>query len=100
MALPSIVLLLAFVGGVFEMLLGTIFLSFGGDNFERNQVLAGLMISGAALATAGAAWLPLRSFMLPVTVASGRPPETGTGVGESLGEERVCEIGGVRGWAR
>src|SRR3990167_7206735 len=38
MALPSIVLLLAFVGGVFEMLLGTIFLSFGGDNLERNQI--------------------------------------------------------------
>src|SRR3546814_3650371 len=78
MALPSIVLLLAFVGGVFEMLLGTIFLSFGGDNFERNQVLAGLLISGAALTTAGAAWLHWRRFMVPITIAAGSAALTGT----------------------
>lgn len=78
MALPSIVLLLAFVGGVFEMLLGTVFVSFGGDNFERNQVLAGLLISGAALTTAGAAWLHWRRFMVPITVAAGSAALTGT----------------------
>lgn len=52
MALPSIVLLLAFVGGVFATLIGLIVAGFGGDNFGQNQVLAGLLISGAALATA------------------------------------------------
>ena len=70
MALPSIVLLLAFVGGVFEMLLGFIVMSIG-DNFDGNQVLAGLMISGAALATAGAAYLHWKRFMVPITVAAG-----------------------------
>ena len=72
MALPSIVLLLAFVGGVFEMLLGLIVMSFGGDNFgDNNQVLAGSLISGAALITAGAAWVHWRRFMVPITVAAG-----------------------------
>lgn len=100
MALPSIVLLLAFVGGVFEMLLGTVFMSFGGDNFERNQVLAGLLISGAALTTAGAAWLHWRRFMVPITVAAGSAALTGTvlalvvtAVGpENMGEQIIIPL--------
>ena len=71
MARPSIVLLLAFVGGVFEMLLGFIVLGFSGDNFEQNQVLAGLLIAGAGLATAGAAYMHWRRFIVPITVAAG-----------------------------
>lgn len=71
MALPSIVLLLAFVGGVFEMLLGFVVMGIGSDNFDGNQVLAGLLISGAALTTAGAAWMHWRRFMVPITVAAG-----------------------------
>lgn len=100
MALPSIVLLLAFVGGVFEMLLGTVFMSFGGDNFERNQVLAGLLISGAALATAGAAWLHWRRFMVPITVAAGSAALTGTALAlvvtavgpENMGEQIIIPL--------
>ena len=71
MALPSIVLLLAFVGGVFATLIGLIVAGFGGDNFGQNQVLAGLLISGAALATAISAWVHWRRFMVPITVAAG-----------------------------
>ena len=71
MALPSIVLLLAFVGGVFVTLLGLIFVSFGGDNFGQNHVVPGLLVSGAALATAGAAWYHWRRFMVPITIAAG-----------------------------
>lgn len=79
MALPSIVLLLAFVGGVFAMLLGTIFVALGGDGFDgENQVLAGLLIAGAALTTAGAAWLHWRRFMVPITVAAGSAALTAT----------------------
>ncbi|MCR2833274.1 hypothetical protein [Parerythrobacter lacustris] len=72
MALPSIVLLLAFVGGVFACLLGFIVMAFSGDDFgNTNQTLAGLLVAGAALATAGAAFLHWRRFMVPITVAAG-----------------------------
>ena len=71
MALPSIVLLLAFVGGVFATLLGAIFVAYGGDNFGNNHVVPGLLISGAALATAGAAYVHWKRFMVPITVAAG-----------------------------
>ncbi len=71
MALPSIVLLLAFVGGVFATLLGLVFVAFGGDNFGEDHVVPGLMIAGAALATAASAWLHWRRFMVPITVAAG-----------------------------
>ena len=71
MALPSIVLLLAFVGGVFATLIGLIFVAFGGDNFGENHVIPGLMVAGAALATAASAWVHWRRFMVPITVAAG-----------------------------
>ena len=72
MALPSIVLLLAFVGGVFATLLGFIVMSFGGDNFGNgNEVLGGLLVAGSGLLTAGAAWMHWRRFMVPITVAAG-----------------------------
>ena len=91
MALPSIVLLLAFVGGVFEMLLGFIVMNFSGDNFEQNQVLAGLLFSGAALATAGAAWAHWRRFMVPITIAAGAAALAATAIGlivTAIGPER------------
>ncbi len=72
MALPSIILLLAFVGGVFAMLLGFIVMAFDGDNFGNgNEVLGGLLIAGSGLLTAGAAWMHWRRFMVPITVAAG-----------------------------
>ena len=71
MALPSIVLLLAFVGGVFEMLLGFVFLFFGGDGFEAQPEIAGLLIAASGLITAGAAWVHWSRFMVPITVAAG-----------------------------
>jgi len=72
MALPSIVLLLAFVGGVFATLLGFIVMSFSGDSFGNgNEVLGGLLVAGSGLLTAGAAWLHWRRFMVPITVAAG-----------------------------
>ena len=67
MALPSIVLLLAFVGGVFAAQLGVIV-----DLAENdNDRLAAGMIAFSALITAGAAWLHWRRFMVPITVAAG-----------------------------
>lgn len=67
MALPSIILLLAFVGGVFFTQLGVIAEVADNDN-ER---LAAALVAVSALITAGMAWLHWRRFMVPITVAAG-----------------------------
>ena len=72
MALPSIVLLLAFVGGVFEMLLGFVVMSVAMDDPSAGmQVVTGLLIAGSALLTAAAAFVHWRRFMVPITIAAG-----------------------------
>lgn len=76
MALPSILLLLAFVGGVAATLIGVVVVN--GDWIERavgdseplkTQVAAGIG-AGVGIAAAGAAWLHWRRFMVPITVAA------------------------------
>ena len=72
MALPSIVLLVAFVGGIFAMLLGliaAIYENAPGGQPDDAEILP--WVSGAALLTAGAAWLHWRRFKVPITVAAG-----------------------------
>ncbi|WP_095011659.1 hypothetical protein [Tsuneonella mangrovi] len=69
MALPSIVLLLAFVGGVFEMLLGFMVMAFGDIDHPTRAVT--MLFAGIPLLTAGAAWLHWRNFQVPITVAAG-----------------------------
>ena len=69
MALPSIVLLLAFVGGVLEALVGLLVMAFQSQG--DNERLAAVLFAGAGLLTAGAAWLHWRRFMVPITVAAG-----------------------------
>ncbi|WP_114520463.1 hypothetical protein [Altererythrobacter sp. ZODW24] len=72
MALPSIVLLLAFVGGVFATLLGTLVLALGSDNFGKgDEMFIASLVSGSALLTAGAAWMHWRRFKVPITIAAG-----------------------------
>ncbi len=67
MALPSILLLLAFVGGVFAAILG-----FGVAILESgNDQLGAVVVSVSALLAAGAAFLHWRRFMVPITVAAG-----------------------------
>ena len=67
MALPSIVLLLAFVGGVAATMIGE--LVHLDPNFsDRVNALIG---AGIALVTAGAAWVHWRRFMVPITIAAG-----------------------------
>ncbi|MFA6219509.1 MAG: hypothetical protein WC692_06990 [Erythrobacter sp.] len=77
MALPSIILLLAFVGGIFVGLLGLTVAVFG-DGPDRNETLATLMIAGSGLITAGAAWLHWKRFMVPITIAAGTAALAGT----------------------
>ena len=67
MALPSIILLLAFVGGCFAAARG-IGLSLGAMD---NESTGALFVAGAGLLAAGAAWLHWKRFMVPITVAAG-----------------------------
>ena len=67
MALPSILLLLAFVGGVAATLIG-VMVKVNPDLPDRVDAL---IAGGIALVTAGAAWAHWRRFMVPITVAAG-----------------------------
>ncbi len=80
MALPSILLLLAFVAGVAGTMIGLI--AENGDAMERwidgfkgNEQVQYAIVGGTAAViaaiTAGAAWLHWRRFMVPITVAAG-----------------------------
>jgi MFS family permease len=77
MALPSILLLVAFVGGVAGALIGlteTVAPHIAG----RTGALAAAAIG---LCSAGAAWLHWRRFMVPITVAAGAAGLVATGIG-------------------
>ena len=67
MALPSIVLLLAFVGGVAAIPINYL-AETGSDISPQTGSLIG---AGIGLLAAGAAWLHWRRFMVPITVAAG-----------------------------
>ena len=68
MALPSIILLLAFTGGVAAALGAGIENSVGDDLEGRAGTL---MVGAVALVTAFARWLHWRRFQVPITVAAG-----------------------------
>ncbi len=68
MALPSIVLLLAFTGGVAGAQIAGIENSFGDDLGGRAGTL---MVGAVALVTAFATWLHWRRFNVPITIAAG-----------------------------
>jgi uncharacterized membrane protein YfcA len=67
MALPSILLLLAFVGGVGATLVGVM----TEWNPELPDRVDALIAAGIAAVSAGAAWVHWRRFMVPITVAAG-----------------------------
>ena len=70
MALPSILLLLAFVGGVFATAAFTMVTAIGEDNVNTPQ--GGMVILAASAAIAAlAAWIHWKRFRVPVTVAAG-----------------------------
>jgi len=76
MALPSIVLLLAFAGGLFVGF-GALFVGHADSEMDRT---ATLMLALAAGLTAGGVWLHWRRFHVPITVAAGAASLAGLAV--------------------
>ena len=84
MALPSIVLLLAFVGSVFAtcgLIAANIIPE---ERFNNNAPLVALVLGGSAAVAAAAAWLHWRRFRVPITVAAGAVALVGSVIGLSL----------------
>ena len=80
MALPSILLLLAFTGGMLMMAFTGIVLIAGTEVFEDNERAAALAAAAAAAIAAGATWLHWRRFRVPITVAVGTATLVGLGL--------------------
>jgi cytochrome bd-type quinol oxidase subunit 2 len=71
MALPSIILLLAFTGGTFATVVFGTVAGVGEDFFNHNgQAAALVFVFGTAVAAAGA-WVHWQRFRVPITVAVG-----------------------------
>ena len=71
MALPSIFLLLAFVGSSFATAMFLLVLGVGPDNLTNNSPLGGVLAAASGAVAAAAAWLHWRTFRVPITVAAG-----------------------------
>ncbi|GAB5350041.1 hypothetical protein [Alteriqipengyuania sp. 357] len=97
MALPSIILLLGFVGGVF---VGSTALGISLAGPDRSNSLAGYFIAGAGVIGAFAAWLHWARFKVPITVAAGAAALSATVIGlvlSALGP-RNADLGDVALW--
>lgn len=70
MALPSILLVLAFTVAVFLTTAFTSFLIIGEGRFENNQSLGGIVILFGGLIAAVAAWIYWRRFKVPISIAA------------------------------
>jgi hypothetical protein len=81
MALPSILLLLAFVLGVFGTAALGVALAVGPDSLNNNNLLSGIVVAVSAAVSAGAAWLHWRTFRVPITVATGAASVAAIAVG-------------------
>src|SRR5947208_8886404 len=65
MALPSIILLLSFVGGVVATSFMALALGVGPDRVDNNNMLGGILAAGAAAIGGLSAWLHWRQFHVP-----------------------------------
>ena len=74
MALPSILLLLTFVGGVFLLCITLL----GAADPALSETGRALRLAAGAAGAAVAAWLHWRRFMVPITVAAGVAATAGT----------------------
>ncbi|MBW0144615.1 hypothetical protein [Sphingomicrobium clamense] len=71
MALPSIVLLGGFVGGVFTAVGSALAMIVEAGGSEPSEMIGGILIAITFAVTAGAAWLHWKTFKVPITVAAG-----------------------------
>jgi hypothetical protein len=71
MALPSILLLLAFVLAVAEAAGSSMVLAIGEESLRDNERGIALIAAASAAIAAGAAWFHWRRFKVPITVAAG-----------------------------
>jgi hypothetical protein len=86
MALPSILLLLAFIGGVLMTAGFALVEIIGPDRFnDQNQLLAATVGGVSAAIAAGAAWFHWRQFHVPITVAAGAAAVAGLLVATMIG---------------
>ena len=81
MALPSILLLLTFVGGVLATAGFTLVQALGPDALNDNPQLGGVLGAISAAIAGVAAWLHWRRFRVPITVAAGAASVAGIAVG-------------------
>lgn len=70
MALPSILLLLAFVGGVFMSVVAGVATALGEDFFRDNGQGVALVLAMGAAVAAGGAYVHWRRFRVPITIAA------------------------------
>ncbi|MEL7691584.1 hypothetical protein [Citromicrobium bathyomarinum] len=89
MALPSIILLLGFVGGIF---VGSAALGVSLIGTEQSEPLAGYFIAGAGVIAALAAWLHWARFKVPITVAAGAAALSATLIGLILSAVEPLDI--------
>jgi uncharacterized membrane protein YfcA len=81
MALPSILLLLSFVGGVLATSAFALVLAVGPDQVDNNNQLGGIIFAASAAIAAAAAWLHWRRFHVPITIAAGAAAVAALAVG-------------------
>ena len=81
MALPSILLLLAFVGSIFAAAGMVLVLGVGPNLIEDNPPIAGVLAAASGAIAGAAAWLHWKRFRVPITVAAGAASVSAIAVG-------------------
>ena len=81
MALPSIMLLLAFVGGVFAAAAFAQVLIVGEPPNDQAALVAGIVGSISGAVATAAAWLHWRRFKVPITIAAGAAAVAAVAIG-------------------
>src|SRR5687768_13808322 len=81
MALPSILLLLAFIGAIFATVGFGLVLAVGEPPASQEALYGGIVASISGAVAAAAAWLHWKKFRVPITVAAGAAAVAAIAVG-------------------
>jgi hypothetical protein len=81
MALPSIMLLLAFVGGIFAATAFALATGVGEPPNDQEALIVGIIGAVAGAVATGAAWLHWKRFHVPITIAAGAAAVSAIAVG-------------------